>query len=66
MIKVEEVHFNFDNRSSNCSAFNICQNKAGHLINAPEWQEAQTSRPVAFARDAIVGAVTIKAKFVRS
>jgi hypothetical protein len=63
MIEIKEVHFNHDTNSLSCDALNVCQNKTGHVIKAPEWQDGQTSQPVAFARDAISAEVRIKAKF---
>lgn len=62
-MQLEEVHFNHDPSSASHDALTICRNGATGAIVAPEWKRGFPSQPAAYARDAISGAVTIKAKF---
>lgn len=64
-MQVEEVHFNHDAASATHDALTICRNaSASAAITAPEWRRSPSKRePAAYARDALAGRVTIKAKF---
>ncbi len=64
-MQVEEIHFNHDTTSASQDALTICRNaSAGAAITAPEWRRSPTKRePAAYARDALAGPATIKAKF---
>jgi hypothetical protein len=62
-MQLEEVYFNHDPSSASHDAITICQNAASGAIVAPEWRRVLASQPAAYARDAIAGQVTIKAKF---
>jgi hypothetical protein len=63
-MQLEEVHFNHTPNSASGDAITICRDKTSGAIVAPEWQRSPVKRdPAAYARDAISGAVTIKAKF---
>jgi hypothetical protein len=63
-MQLEEVHFNHDLNSAAGDAITICRDKTSGPIVAPEWRRFPVKRdPAAYARDAISGAVTIKAKF---
>jgi len=63
-MQLEEVHFNHDPNSANHDALTICRNAASGAIVAPEWKRNPVKRePAAYARDAISGTVTIKARF---
>jgi hypothetical protein len=64
-MRVEEVHFNHDPASATQDAITICRNAAaGTAVSAPEWRRSPVKRePAAYARDALVGPVTIKARF---
>ncbi|HHT9153256.1 MAG TPA: hypothetical protein ACFYEM_06995 [Candidatus Hypogeohydataceae bacterium YC40] len=64
MVKVKEVHFNYDQNSATADALNIRKNQTiGTLIQAPEWREGQPSQPAAYAVNALGNIVRIKAKF---
>lgn len=63
-MQLEEVQFNHDPASANHDAFTICRDKSSGAIVAPEWRRTPFKRePAAYARDAISGTVTIKARF---
>lgn len=60
---VAEVHFNHDPLNMSSDAMTIRQNYAGPRIEAPEWTNDSTGRPIAYASAAIAGDVTIKVRF---
>jgi hypothetical protein len=62
-MQIEEVHFNHDPGSASHDAMTICRNGGSGPIIAPEWRRGFASQPAAYARDAINGPVTIKARF---
>src|SRR5260370_42544674 len=62
-MQLEEVYFNHDPAPAAHDAMTICRSGGGATIVAPEWQRGLPSQPAAYARDAIAGAVTIKARF---
>src|SRR5687767_6041564 len=63
-MQLEEVQFNHNPASATNDAFTICRDKNSGAIVAPEWRRTPHRRePAAYARDAITGAVTIRARF---
>lgn len=63
-MQLEEVHFNHNPGSATGDAITIARDKTSGAIVAPEWKRSPIKRdPAAYARDAITGPVTIKAKF---
>ena len=63
-MQVEEVHFNHDPSSAATDAMTICRDASSGAIVAPEWRRNPVKNdPAAYARDAITGPVTIKARF---
>ena len=62
-MQLEEVYFNHDPASAAHDAMTICRAGGGAAIVAPEWKRGLPSQPAAYARDAISGAVTIRARF---
>jgi hypothetical protein len=63
-MQLEEVHFNHSPGTATGDAITICRDKLSGAIVAPEWKRSPVKRePAAYARDAITGPVTIKAKF---
>src|SRR5687767_4721932 len=63
-MQLEEVQFNHTPASATNDAFTICRDKTSGAIVAPEWRRNPVkNEPVAYARDAITGPVTIKVRF---
>lgn len=63
-MQLEEVHFNHNPGTATGDAITICLDKSSGAVVAPEWKRSPVKRePAAYARDAITGPVTIKAKF---
>lgn len=62
-MQVEEVHFNHDTTSASHDALTICRNALSGAIVAPEWRRGLPSQPAAYARDAVTGPITIRARF---
>jgi hypothetical protein len=62
-MRVEEVHFNHDESSASGDAINLREGTGGQPIRAPEWRFGHTPQPAAYARAAIQGVVTIRARF---
>ncbi len=62
-MQVDEIHFNHDTTSASHDALTICRNGLSGAIVAPEWKRGFPSQPAAYARDALISPITIKAKF---
>lgn len=60
---VDEIHFNHDETSASGDAINVRRNAGGQPIRAPEWKYGQAPQPAAYARAALRGVVTIRARF---
>lgn len=63
-MQLEEVQFNHNTGSASTDALTIARDGTSGAIVAPEWRRSPVKRePAAYARDAITGPVTIKARF---